>query len=63
MNYCINAAWHEGNQTVALLGVMEAQVALIAVFRSSALLGLVSVILYFPRPCSLNDIVSIISYK
>ncbi len=38
MNYCINAAaislWH-------CSGVMEAQVALIAAFRSSALLGLV----------------------
>ncbi len=40
MNYCINAAWHEDNQPVALLGCNEAQVALIAAFRSSALLGL-----------------------
>ncbi len=37
MNYCINVAWH-------CSGVMEAQVALIAAFRSSALLGLVSLI-------------------
>ncbi len=47
MNYCINAAspaWHEGNQPVALLRCNEAQVALIAAFRSSALLGLVSLI-------------------
>ncbi len=44
MNYCINAAWHEDNQSVALLRCNEAQVALIAVFRSSALLGLVSLI-------------------
>ncbi len=39
MNYCINAAWHEDNQPVALLRCNEAQVALIAAFRSSALLG------------------------
>ncbi len=44
MNYCINAAWHEGNQPVACSGVMEAQVDLIADFRSSALLGLMSLI-------------------
>ncbi len=44
MNYCINAAWHGGNQPVALLRCNEAQVALIAAFWSSALLGLVSLI-------------------
>ncbi len=44
MNYSINAAWHEDNQPVALLRCNEAQVALIAAFRSSALLGLVSLI-------------------
>ncbi len=44
MNYCINAAWHEDNQSVALFRCNEAQVALIAVFSSSALLGLVSLI-------------------
>ncbi len=43
-NYCINAAWHEDNQPVALLRCNEAQVALIAAFGSSALLGLVSLI-------------------
>ncbi len=42
--YCINAAWHGDNQSVALLRCNEAQAALIAVFRSSALLGLVSLI-------------------
>ncbi len=42
MNYWINAAWHEvDDQSVALLRCNEAQVALIAAFRSSALLGLV----------------------
>ncbi len=44
MNYCINAALHGDNQTVALLRCNEAQVALIAAFRSSALLGLVSLV-------------------
>ncbi len=44
MNYCINAAWHGDNQSVALLRCNEAQAALIAVFSSSALLGLVSLI-------------------
>ncbi len=44
MNYCINAAWHEDNQSVTLLRCNEAQVALIAAFSSSALLGLVSLI-------------------
>ncbi len=37
MNYCINAAWHGGNQPVALLRFNGSQVALIAAFRSSAL--------------------------
>ncbi len=50
MNYCINAAWHEDNQPVALLSCNEAQVALIAAFRSSALLGLVSLILLLTIP-------------
>ncbi len=42
MNYCINAEWHGGNQPVTLLRCNEVQVALIVAFRSSALLGLVS---------------------
>ncbi len=45
MNYCINAAWHGVDQSVALLRCNEAQVALIVVFRSSVLLGLVSLII------------------
>ncbi len=44
MNDCINAAWHGVDQSVALLRCNEAQGALIAAFRSSALLGLVSLI-------------------
>ncbi len=50
MNYCINAAWHGGDQPVALLRCNEAQVALIAAFRCSALLGLVSLILLLIIP-------------
>ncbi len=45
VSYCINAAWHEDDQSVALLRCNEAQVALIAVFSSSGLLGLVSLII------------------
>ncbi len=44
MNYCINAVWHEGNQPVTLLRCNKAQVSLTVSFRSSALLGLVSLI-------------------
>ncbi len=44
MNYFINAACHGGNQPVAMLRCNEAQVTLITAFRSSALLGLVSLI-------------------
>ncbi len=50
MNYCINAAWHRDNQAVTLLRCNEAQVAFIAVFRSSALLGLVSLIFLLTIP-------------
>ncbi len=44
MNDCINAAWHGVDQSVTLFRCNEAQVALIAAFSSSALLGLVSLI-------------------
>ncbi len=50
MNYCISVAWHGGNQPVALLRCNEAQVDLIAAFRSSALLGLVSLIFLLTIP-------------
>ncbi len=50
MNYCINAAWHGGNKPVTLLGCNEAQVALTVAFRSSALLGLVSLIFLLTIP-------------
>ncbi len=50
MNYCINVAWYGGDQPVALLSCNEAQVALIAAFRSSALLRLVSLIFLLTIP-------------
>ncbi len=50
INYCINAAWHGGDQPVTLLRCNEVQVALTAAFRSSALLGLVSLIFLLTIP-------------
>ncbi len=50
MNYCINAAWHGVDQPVALLRCNEAQVSLTVAFRSSALLGLVSLIFLLTIP-------------
>ncbi len=44
-NYCLNAAWHGGDQFVALLRWYEAQVSLIAAFSSSACFGLLFLIL------------------
>ncbi len=38
MNYCINAAWHGGNQPVALLRCNEAQVALLGLVGVSQIL-------------------------
>ncbi len=49
-NYCLNSAWHGGDQFVSLLRCMEAQVALTVAFRSSALLGLVSLIFLLTIP-------------
>ncbi len=50
MNYCISAPWDRGDQFVALLRCNEAQVALIAAFRSSAFLGLVSLFFLLTIP-------------
>lgn len=44
MNYCISAAWRRGDHPV------EAQIALIAAFRSSAWLGLRSLIFLLTKP-------------
>ncbi len=49
-NYCLNSAWHGGDQFVALLRWYEAQVSLTVAFRSSALLGLVSLIFLLTYP-------------
>ncbi len=54
MNDCINAAWHGDDQPVTLLRCNEAQAALIAAFRSSALLGLVSLIFLLTIPHKLS---------
>ncbi len=49
-NYCLNSAWHGGDQFVALLRCYGSPVALIVAFRSSALLGLVSLIFFLTIP-------------
>ncbi len=41
-NYWLNAAWHGGDQFVALLRWCEAQVSLTVAFSSSAFFGLFS---------------------
>ncbi len=43
-NYCLNLAWHGGDQFVALLRWYEAQVSLTAAFSSSAFFGLLFLI-------------------
>ncbi len=43
-NYCLNAAWHGGDQFVALLRWYEAQVSLTVAFSSSAFFGLLFLI-------------------
>ncbi len=43
-NYCLNAAWHGGDQFVALLRWCEAQVSLTVAFSSSACFGLLFLI-------------------
>ncbi len=43
-NYCLNSAWHGGDQFVALLRWYEAQVSLTVDFSSSAFFGLLFLI-------------------
>ncbi len=43
-NYCLNSAWHGGDQFVALLRWCEAQVSLTVAFSSSASFGLLFLI-------------------
>ncbi len=49
-NYCLNSAWHGGDQFVALLRWCEAQVSLTAAFSSSAFLGLLFLIFLLTIP-------------
>ncbi len=49
-NYCLNSAWHGGDQFVALLRWYEAQVSLTAAFSSSAFFGLLFLIFLLTIP-------------
>ncbi len=49
-NYCLNAAWHGGDQFVALLRWYEAQVSLTVAFSSSAFFGLLFLIFLLTIP-------------
>ncbi len=49
-NYCLNSAWHGGDQFVALLRWYGSPGFLTVAFRSSALLGLVSLIFLLTIP-------------
>ncbi len=43
-NYCLNSAWHGGDQFVALLRWYEAQISLTVAFCSSVFFGLLFLI-------------------
>ncbi len=49
-NYCLNSAWHGGDQFVALLRWCEAQVSLTVAFSSSACFGLLFLIFLLTIP-------------
>ncbi len=49
-NYCLNSAWHGGDQFVALLRWYETQVSLTVAFRSSAFFGLLFLIFLLTIP-------------
>ncbi len=50
-NYCLNSAWHGGDQFVALLrGGMKAQVSLTVVFSSSCIFCLLFLIFLLTIP-------------
>ncbi len=49
-NYCLNSAWHGGDQFVALLRWCEAQVSLTVAFSSSAFLDLLFLIFLLTIP-------------
>ncbi len=49
-NFCLNSAWHGGDQFVALMKWYGTQVSLTVAFRSSALLGLLFLIFLLTIP-------------
>ncbi len=49
-NYCLNLAWHGGDQCVHCWGGMEAQVSLTVAFSSSAFFGLLFLIFLLTKP-------------
>ncbi len=49
-NYCLNSAWHGGDQFVALLRWCEAQISLTVAFSSSAFFGLLFLIFLLTIP-------------
>ncbi len=49
-NYCLNSAWHGGDQFVALLRCMEAQVSLTVAFSLSAFICLLFLIFLLTIP-------------
>ncbi len=49
-NYCLNSAWHGGDQFVALLSWCEAQVSFTVAFSSSAFFGLLFLIFLLTIP-------------
>ncbi len=49
-NYCLNSAWHGGDQFVALLRWYGSQVSLTVAFSSSAFFGLLFLILLLTIP-------------
>ena len=49
-NYCLNSAWHGGDQFVALLRWYEAQVSLTVAFSSSVFFGFLFLIFLLTVP-------------
>ncbi len=62
-NYCLNSAWHGGDQFVALLRWYEAQVSLTAAFSSSACFGLLFLIFLLTIPHRFSMFTSGVSHR
>ncbi len=62
-NYCLNSAWHGGDQFVALLRWCEAQVSLTVAFSSSAFFGLLFLIFLLTIPQRFSMIRSGVSHR